>query len=98
VVEEIMFRGFLYPALARFTGPLPSIVVTAALFTALHGAQLSFSWAPLLLIFIVGVTLTVVRARTNSVALSVIVHMTYNFFLLAQTFVATHGFRQMQGT
>lgn len=98
LVEEMMFRGFLYPALARITGALPSIVVTAALFTALHGAQLSFSWAPLLLIFIVGVTLTVVRARTNSVALSVIVHMTYNFTLLAQTFVATHGFRQMQGT
>ncbi len=97
MVEEIAFRGFLYPALARFTGTLPSIVVTAALFTLLHGAQLSFSWAPLLLIFIVGFTLTTVRARTNSVALCVIVHMTYNFALLAQTFAATHGFRQMQG-
>jgi membrane protease YdiL (CAAX protease family) len=97
IVEEIAFRGFLYPALARFTGALPSIFVTAALFTLLHGAQLSFSWAPLLLIFIVGFTLTTVRARTNSVALCVIVHMTYNFVLLAQTFIATHGFRQMQG-
>lgn len=97
LVEEIMFRGFLYPALARLIGVLPSIVLTATLFTALHGTQLSFSWAPLLLIFIVGITLTVVRAKTNSVALCVIVHMTYNFALLAQTFVATHGFRQMQG-
>jgi uncharacterized protein len=97
LVEEMFFRGFLYPALARLTGALPSIVVTATLFTLLHGAQLSFSWAPLLLIFIVGITLTVVRARTHSVALCVIVHMTYNFTLLAQTFVATHGFRQMQG-
>jgi membrane protease YdiL (CAAX protease family) len=97
LVEEIAFRGFLYPALARVTGALPSIIVTAALFTLLHGAQLSFSWAPLLLIFIVGFTLTTVRARTNSVALCVIVHMTYNFALLAQTFAVTHGFRQMQG-
>lgn len=98
LVEEIMFRGFLYPALARFTGMMPSIVITGALFALLHGAQLSFSWAPLLLILIVGITLTTVRAKTNSVALCVIVHMTYNFILLAQTFVATHGFRQMQGT
>jgi len=97
LVEELFFRGFLYPALARFAGVVPSILVTAALFTLLHGAQLSFSWAPLLLIFFVGVTLTAVRARTRSVALCVIVHMTYNFILLAQTFVATHGFRQMQG-
>jgi membrane protease YdiL (CAAX protease family) len=97
LMEEMFFRGFLYPALARFTGVLPSILMTATLFTLLHGAQLSFSWAPLLLIFIVGVTLTAVRARTRSVALCVIVHMTYNFTLLAQTFFATHGFRQMQG-
>lgn len=97
LVEEMFFRGFLYPALARFTGALPSIVITGAAFTLLHGAQLSYSWAPLLLIFIVGLTLTAVRARTNSLALCVIVHMTYNFTLLAQTFVATHGFRQMQG-
>lgn len=97
VVEEIAFRGFLYPALARVTGALPSILVTGALFTLLHGAQLSFSWAPLLLIFIVGVSLTVVRARTKSVALCVIIHMTYNFILLVETYVATHGFRQMQG-
>ena len=97
LMEEMFFRGFLYPALARFTGVLPSIVLTATLFALLHGAQLSFSWAPLLLIFIVGVTLTAVRARTRSVALCVVVHMTYNFTLLAQTFIATHGFRQMQG-
>ena len=98
LVEEIMFRGFLYPALARFTGMMPSIVITGALFALLHGTQLSFSWAPLLLIFIVGLALTTVRAKTNSVALCVIVHMTYNFILLAQTFVATQGFRQMQAT
>jgi hypothetical protein len=25
------------------------------------------------------------------------VHMTYNFVLLLQTYIVTHGFRQMQG-
>jgi len=95
LVEEMLFRGFLYPALARFTGALPSIVVTASLFTLLHGAQLSFSWAPLSLIFIVGLALTIVRAATRSVATSVVVHVTYNFTLLAQAFAVTHGFRQM---
>lgn len=96
-VEEMFFRGFLYPALARYTGALVSILITAGAFTLLHGAQLGYSWAPLLLIFIVGVALTVVRAATRSVAVCVIVHMTYNFILLVETFVATHGFRQMQG-
>jgi membrane protease YdiL (CAAX protease family) len=94
-MEEFVFRGFLYPALARWIGPAVSVLITASAFTALHGQQLGYSWAPLLLIFVVGVVLTVTRAVTRSVATCVIVHMTYNFALLAQTYIATHGFRQM---
>jgi hypothetical protein len=97
LMEELLFRGFLYPALARWTGATASLLITASAFTLLHGAQLGYSWAPLLLIFVVGFTLTVTRIRTNSVATCVIVHMTYNFVLLLQTYIATHGFRQMQG-
>jgi len=98
LMEELLFRGFLYPALARWTGAAASLIITASAFTLLHGAQLGYAWAPLLLIFVVGVTLTVIRMRTNSVAACVIVHMTYNFVLLLQTYIVTHGFRQMQGT
>ena len=97
LMEELLFRGFLYPALARWTGTVVSVIITASAFTLLHGAQLGYSWAPLLLIFMVGLTLTITRVRTNSVATCVIVHMTYNFVLLLQTYIATHGFRQMQG-
>lgn len=98
LMEELLFRGFLYPALARWTGAAASVIITASAFTLLHGAQLGYSWAPLLLIFVVGLTLTVTRVRTNSVATCVIVHMTYNFVLLLQSYIVTHGFRQMQGT
>lgn len=98
LMEELLFRGFLYPALARWTGTFISIMVTASAFTLLHGAQLGYSWAPLLLIFIVGVALTVTRVLTQSVATGVIVHMTYNFVLLLQTYIVTHGFRQMHGS
>jgi membrane protease YdiL (CAAX protease family) len=98
LMEELLFRGFFYPALARWTGAAASMIITASAFTLLHGAQLGYSWAPLLLIFVVGVTLTVIRMRTNSVATCVIVHMTYNFVLLLQTYIVTHGFRQMQGS
>jgi uncharacterized protein len=97
LMEELFFRGFLYPAMARWTGPFVSIVVTASAFSLLHGAQLGYSWAPLLLIFIVGVALTVTRVVTRSVATGVIVHMTYNFALLLQTYIVTNGFRHMQG-
>jgi len=97
LMEELLFRGFLYPALARWTGAVVSVIITASAFTLLHGAQLGYSWAPLLLIFVVGLTLTITRVRTNSVATCVVVHMTYNFLLLLQTYIATQGFRQLQG-
>ena len=98
LMEEILFRGFLYPALARWTGVVPSILITASAFTLLHGAQLGYSWAPLLLILVVGVVLTVARAITKSVATCVLIHMAYNFVLLAQSYYATQGFRQLQGS
>jgi hypothetical protein len=97
LMEELFFRGFLYPALAQWTGVTASLIITASAFTLLHGAQLGYAWAPLLLIFVVGFTLTLTRVLTNSVATCVIVHMTYNFVLLLQTYFLTHGFRQMQG-
>jgi membrane protease YdiL (CAAX protease family) len=96
-MEEMLFRGFLYPALARWTGAIPSIIVTASLFTLVHGSQLGYSWAALVPIFLVGMVLTITRAVTNSVATGVLIHMTYNFVLMAQFFIATHGFTQMQG-
>ena len=40
----------------------------------------------LLPIFIVGVTLTVTRAITKSVATCVLIHMTYNFLLMANLY------------
>jgi membrane protease YdiL (CAAX protease family) len=95
LVEEMLFRGFLYPALSRLTGPLPAVIVTAAGFAFIHGSQLAYSLVPLLLIFVVGVVLTVTRAVTKSVATSVLVHMAYNFTLFLQFYVGTQGFRNL---
>lgn len=97
LVEEILFRGFLYPALSRWTGVVPAVIVTAAGFALLHGAQLAYSLVPLLLIFVVGAVLTITRAVTKSVATSVLVHMAYNFALFLQFYIGTHGFRNLQG-
>ena len=81
----------------RWTGVAPAIIVTSAGFALLHGSQLAFSLVPLLLIFIVGVVLTITRAVTKSVATSVLVHMAYNFTIFTQVYIGTQGFRHMQG-
>jgi uncharacterized protein len=95
-MEEVLFRGFLYPVLARRIGMIASILITSILFGLVHGAQLSFSWAPVLMISIVGIVLTTVRALKKSVASSLIVHIAYNFTLTSLTYIGTGGFKHLE--
>jgi membrane protease YdiL (CAAX protease family) len=94
-VEELIFRGLLYPVLNRWTGATISVTITSLLFALLHAGQLAFSWAPLLSLFLVGVVLTLVRARYQSVLASTLVHMAYNATLFGMLLAATGGFRHM---
>jgi uncharacterized protein len=96
LVEEIFFRGLLYPALARPMGVGLAVVVTSALFALVHGSQLANAWAPLLVLFVIGSALTIVRAVTRSVATCVVIHMTYNLTLFTILFFQTQGFRHME--
>ena len=96
VVEELFFRGLLYPALNKLAGPVVAVALTSALFALLHGVQLAFSWAPLLALFLVGLALTLVRARYRSVTASTLVHMAYNGTLFTFLLFATGGFRHME--
>ncbi|MGB8010439.1 MAG: type II CAAX endopeptidase family protein [Terriglobales bacterium] len=96
LMEELFFRGFLYPVLARRLGLPIGVLLTALGFALLHGAQLGFSWGPVLVIFLVGMVLTMVRARTDSVAAGVLIHMAYNGTITALMFAATDGFRHLE--
>ena len=93
MMEELFFRGFLYPALARPLGIMASILITSALFALIHSSQLAAAWAPLLLLFLVGLVLTLVRVRTNSVVPGFLLHAAYNFTLFAELFFQTGHFR-----
>jgi uncharacterized protein len=96
LMEELFFRGFLYPVLARRLGVSFAVFITALGFASMHGAQLMFSWGPVLVIFLVGLVLTMVRAKTNSVAAGVIIHMAYNGTITVAMFAATDGFRHLE--
>jgi len=95
LMEELFFRGFLYPVLARRLGVMASIFLTGAAFGIVHGAQLGYSW-PVLIIFVVGLALTIVRAITKSVAASFLVHVGYNGTLSLLMYVVTGGFRHLE--
>jgi membrane protease YdiL (CAAX protease family) len=78
LVEETVFRGFLYPVIARRLGIAAGILVTGTLFGLTHAAQLWGGWGQIALLIFVGIVLTWVRARTGTVAASYCVHLGYN--------------------
>lgn len=96
LLEELFFRGMLYPLMRRWFGVILAVVVTAATFAAIHGAQLGYAWAPILSIFVVGVVLTLTRERTNSVAASFLTHCGYNFTLFTLLWLASDHYRHIE--
>jgi membrane protease YdiL (CAAX protease family) len=78
LVEETIFRGFLYPVVARNLGVAAGILVTGTLFGLMHAAQLWGGWGQIALLILVGILLTWVRARSGTVTASYFVHLGYN--------------------
>lgn len=95
-MEELFFRGLLYPVLARRLGVFWGIVLTALPFGLMHMFQYGYAWGVVLLIFLMGVVCTVVRALTGSVASSFLVHVGYNATEMVALMLATDGFRHME--
>ena len=96
LMEELFFRGFLYPALARWLNVPFAILITGLAFGGIHGDQLRYSWGPVLVIVLVGMVLTTVRAYTRSVASTVLMHVGYNLTIMVALFYGTDGFRHLE--
>src|SRR3954470_21110811 len=94
-MEELFFRGFLYPVLARRLGVSAGVVLTALPFALIHEPEYK-AWGPVLIIFLVGVVLTLVRAKMKSVGASFIVHSVYNGVPVVAAIIASHGFRHLE--
>ncbi len=96
LLEEVFFRGMLYPLLRRAFGLTIAVLLTAAAFAAIHGAQLGYAWSPILSIFVVGVVFTLVRVRTDSVAASFLMHCGYNSALFTALWIASDHYRHLE--
>jgi membrane protease YdiL (CAAX protease family) len=93
VVEETVFRGYLYPVAARSFGKAWGIIVTGTLFGLLHASQLWGGWGQIGLLVIVGIVFTFARAASRSVVASFILHTSYNSLQVVALLISTHGLR-----
>jgi uncharacterized protein len=83
IVEELFFRGMLYPLLRRHLPAWFAIVVNAAIFAALH-----FILILLPMLFVMGLLLTFVRARTESILPSILIHALNNTVFVLGVYAA----------
>jgi membrane protease YdiL (CAAX protease family) len=81
ISEELLFRGFLQPALGRWTGRWLAIVLGAAFFAVAH---MDLYAMPALLVL--GIALGYVYDRTRSLAAPVALHMAFNGITLLSVF------------
>lgn len=81
--EELAFRGFLMPVVARTLGPWLGALLTALPFALLHGPQYAWSWQHVLLLVLAGSAFGLVRHWTGSTAAAAMTHATYNLTFFA---------------
>ena len=81
ISEELLFRGFLQPALGRWTGRWLAIILSAAFFAVAH---MDLYAMPMLLAL--GIALGYVYDRTRSLAAPVALHMAFNGMTLLSVF------------
>lgn len=78
LVEEVVYRGLLYPALRRLTGVTWAVVVVFVIFAAIHVPQYWPCSGVIGTILLLSLVLTVVRARTGRLLPCVLIHFVFN--------------------
>jgi len=73
VCEEVIFRGYLYPAAKKFAGTWVAAGSTSLLFAAAHG-----NLGALLPLFIFGLVLVAIYEKTRSIWAPIAVHLCFN--------------------
>lgn len=78
VIEEILFRGFIFPAFNKYLGIHVSVLLTSILFTMAHYPQVREDHMFMGIIFMLSIIITYAKARTGSTKLAIIMHHLYN--------------------
>jgi uncharacterized protein len=95
LLEETVFRGYIYPVAARSFGIPIGILFTGTIFGLLHSSQLGNNWPQVGLLVLVGIIFTYARSKTGTVVASYILHVSYNSFIALGVLIASRGFHHL---
>lgn len=83
-------------SLAGRWGRFLAVLITSVGFAMVHSEQLGQAWGPLLVLFVVGLVLTLMRVVTRSVTPGLLVHVGYNLTLFTLLYLGTDHFRHLE--
>ncbi len=83
LVEELLFRGLIYPTLRRKIGIAAAMIATSLVFAVVH----FYSPLGFVDVFIAGLLFTVLYERSGSLYPSIFVHGIYNLWATVSTWV-----------
>jgi|GEM_PF-5746907 len=89
LLEEVLFRGLLFPALSRRYGVTGGMIVSSVVFAGLH-PQLPFGFLPILAI---GICLCYLYRASGSLLACVIAHGLNNGFAMVGSYLALSAIR-----
>jgi hypothetical protein len=78
LVEEIVYRGIVYSALQRAIGVIGSVFIVTILFAGVHVYQYRSNIGVILVITLLSLTLTVIRAYSGRLLPSYLIHLVFN--------------------
>jgi membrane protease YdiL (CAAX protease family) len=85
VAEEIIFRGFLFRGWVRSErSAVPGILVISALFAVIH---VQYDWFGILQVFFIGLLLAIVRWRSGSTLLTILMHVLANLWATIESMI-----------
>ena len=96
VLGGLAVAGALSSGSAAWLGRILAVLATSAAFAMIHSEQLGDAWGPLLVIFIVGLVLTITRVKTGSVAPGFLIHMAYNATLFIGLYFGSDHLRHLE--
>ncbi len=82
LLEEIIFRGYFFSILKKLKGKKFAIVFITLIFGILHVDQYWGDWLAIFVVGLMGFSLTLLRSWIGSTIPSIVMHYTYNFFIV----------------
>ena len=77
-VEEVIYRGMLYPAIEKIIGMGGAIAIVSIMFAGVHVLQYWNNIGVIVAITILSITLTMIRAFSGKLLPAVVVHVIFN--------------------